>query len=159
MNTKKEIGNRLLQIRTYLDLKQHEMADRIGISRTSYVEYENGTGKGNVSKKSVEKIKQALNINPDWLLLGEGEMKLLKEYVQKDIEPNFDEDKKEYSTTNEISELIKMNRDLVTQVSDLIKMQLLNAETINNLSKRHVKSRKAEEMMALNSDMLRKDRD
>jgi len=134
MDTKKEIGKRLLKVRTILGKTQDEMADIIGISRSLYVGYENGTGKGNVSKKSVEKIQQSLNINPYWLQEGKGDMKLTKEYVQTDPDQLMIDKKNGYNAADNIGDLIKMNKDLVQQVSDLIKMQMLNAQTINNLS-------------------------
>jgi len=144
MSSNKEIGDRLLIIRNMLGLSQDQIADRIGISRVLYNEYENG--KSPISKKSVEKIKRTLNINDSWLLNNLGDMYI--SYPEQNPENQIAEEQSEEYLSDEmftrkaILDLIEQNKLLVKQVSkminmqsDMVGMQKVNADSINNFSK------------------------
>lgn len=125
------LDNRLLIFRKSLKLKQQELATSIGVDRTALSKYENY---GSIPDTIIIILELKYGLNREWLLEGKGEMITPKEYVQYD-EQVVMEGKEIYSPMQDnVTELIKMNKDLVQQVSDLIKMQMINAQTINNLS-------------------------
>lgn len=134
MSTDKDIGGRLLRLRNILNLDQTAFAEKIGIGRSTLSEYEKGTH--TISKKTVDLIELKVGINRSWLLEGEGEVFVSDKYKQSDDIKILDEQMPSYPQTT-INKLVEQNSQLVKQVSDLIRMQLLNAETINNLSIRH----------------------
>ena len=63
---------RLRQLRKALDITQQEFADRIGIKRNSYANYE--TGRNTPIDAIILSICREFNVNEDWLRTGEGEM-------------------------------------------------------------------------------------
>lgn len=63
---------RLRQLRKALDITQQEFADRIGIKRNSYANYE--TGRNTPIDAIILSICREFNVNEEWLRTGEGEM-------------------------------------------------------------------------------------
>ena len=63
---------RLRQLRKALDITQQEFADRIGIKRNSYANYE--TGRNTPIDAIILSICIEFNVNEEWLRTGEGEM-------------------------------------------------------------------------------------
>ncbi len=63
---------RLRQLRKALDITQQEFADRIGIKRNSYANYE--TGRNTPIDAIILSICREFNVNETWLRTGEGEM-------------------------------------------------------------------------------------
>ena len=63
---------RLRQLRKALDITQQEFADRIGIKRNSYANYE--TGRNTPIYAIILSICREFNVNEEWLRTGEGEM-------------------------------------------------------------------------------------
>ncbi|MBN2157901.1 MAG: helix-turn-helix transcriptional regulator [Spirochaetes bacterium] len=70
-------GERLKLIFDELNLTQQEVADRFGINRSLFSML--FSGKQNISKLLLYALKSEFNVNPTWLLSGEGEMFLQKE--------------------------------------------------------------------------------
>jgi repressor LexA len=81
MENLKEIGERIRKVRRELNLKQEEMAKRIGMSRASFTRYENGEAVP--SRKFLKLLEYEFGINPRWILKGEGEMFLPSDYEKK----------------------------------------------------------------------------
>lgn len=64
--------DRLRLLRKSLDLTQQEIADKIGIKRNSYANYE--TGRNKPIDAIVFSICREFNVNEKWLRTGEGDM-------------------------------------------------------------------------------------
>lgn len=64
------LKERLKKIRKALDLTQQEMADRIGIKRNSYANYE--IGRNTPIDAIILSICREFNVNEDWLRTGAG---------------------------------------------------------------------------------------
>jgi len=67
----KNIGKRIKKIRLEYGLNGIKFAESIGIKQGTLSEFE--TGKNDVRKTIVLAISYIYNVNPDWLLTGEGE--------------------------------------------------------------------------------------
>lgn len=66
---------RIKQLRKSLDLTQQEFADKIGIKRNSFANYE--TGRNTPIDAIILSICREFNVNEVWMRKGEGEMFLL----------------------------------------------------------------------------------
>lgn len=64
--------DRIKKLRKALDLTQQEFADRIGIKRNSYANYE--TGRNTPIDAIIVSICREFNVNEEWLRNGTGEM-------------------------------------------------------------------------------------
>lgn len=64
--------DRIKKLRRELDLTQQEFADRIGIKRNSYANYE--TGRNTPIDAIIVSICREFNVNEEWLRDGTGEM-------------------------------------------------------------------------------------
>lgn len=67
--SKKEIGNRLRDIRCKLNLTQERFAEMLDISTQLYKKME--IGENNISISTLKKMKNKLNFSTDYLLFGE----------------------------------------------------------------------------------------
>ena len=68
----KYMGERLKLIRKSLGLTQEQLAQRLGVGKTALSMIE--TGKARLSTRNRNILVQELNVNPDWLESGRGEM-------------------------------------------------------------------------------------
>lgn len=66
------MNERLKKLRKSLDLTQQEFADRIGIKRNSFANYE--TGRNTPIDAIIVSICKEFNVNENWLRTGEGDM-------------------------------------------------------------------------------------
>lgn len=66
------MNERLKKLRKALDLTQQEFADRIGIKRNSFANYE--TGRNTPIDAIIVSICREFNVNEEWLRTGEGDM-------------------------------------------------------------------------------------
>ena len=66
------MGERLKLIRKSLGLTQEQLAQRLGVGKTALSMIE--TGKARLSSRNRNILIQELNVNPDWLEGGKGEM-------------------------------------------------------------------------------------
>lgn len=66
------MNERLKKLRKALDLTQQEFADRIGIKRNSFANYE--TGRNTPIDAIIVSICREFNVNEDWLRDGVGDM-------------------------------------------------------------------------------------
>lgn len=72
---------RLKLLRKSLDITQQEFADKIGIKRNSYANYE--TGRNTPIDAIIRSICREFNVNEEWLRTGNGEMFLKLNRQQK----------------------------------------------------------------------------
>ena len=66
------MGERLKLIRKSLGLTQEQLAQRLGVGKTALSMIE--TGKARLSSRNRNLLVQELNVNPDWIDTGKGEM-------------------------------------------------------------------------------------
>ncbi len=66
------MGGRLKLIRKRLGFTQEQLAQRLGVGKTALSMIE--TGKARLSSRNRNILVQELNVNPDWLESGKGEM-------------------------------------------------------------------------------------
>ena len=66
------MNERLKKLRKKLDITQQEFADRIGIKRNSFANYE--TGRNKPIDAIIKSICREFNVNEEWLRTGIGEM-------------------------------------------------------------------------------------
>lgn len=66
------MNERLKKLRKALDLTQQEFADKIGIKRNSFANYE--TGRNTPIDAIIVSICKEFNVNENWLRTGEGDM-------------------------------------------------------------------------------------
>lgn len=69
MYSKKEVGKRLRDIRSQLNLTQEQFAEKLDISTQLYKKME--TGENNISLNTLNKMKNKLEFSTDYLLFGE----------------------------------------------------------------------------------------
>ena len=67
-----DMKERIKMLRKALDLTQQEFANRIGIKRNSYANYE--TGRNTPIDAIIVSICREFNVNEEWLRSGTGEM-------------------------------------------------------------------------------------
>lgn len=70
----KNIGQRLREFRKDLGMSGKVFGEKIGLSKTMLSDREQG--KRNILVEDIYKIKQEFNVNPNWLILGEGKKNL-----------------------------------------------------------------------------------
>jgi transcriptional regulator with XRE-family HTH domain len=70
--------DRLEEIRRDLGLSKAQMADLMGIEASYYSHILKGEGKGNLRLEHLERLLNDANVNPLWLITGEGEKYLGK---------------------------------------------------------------------------------
>ena len=63
---------RLKKLRKHLGITQQEFADKIGVKRNSYANYE--TGRNTPIDAIIVSICREFDVNEEWLRTGEGEM-------------------------------------------------------------------------------------
>jgi len=66
------MNERIKKLRKALDLTQQELADKIGVKRNSYANYE--TGRNTPIDAIIVSICREFNVNEEWLRTGTGEM-------------------------------------------------------------------------------------
>lgn len=69
------MNERLKKLRKALDITQQEFADRIGIKRNSFANYE--TGRNTPIDAIIVSICREFDVNEEWLRTGKGDMFLL----------------------------------------------------------------------------------
>ena len=65
--TNKEIGQRIANCRIDQDLTMDDIAQRVGVAKSTIQRYEKGTIK-KLKLPVIESIASALNVNPNWLI-------------------------------------------------------------------------------------------
>ncbi len=75
MTTNEQIGLRIEARRVELDLTMQEVADKIGVDKSTVQRYEKGKIK-RIKLPVIESFASALSVNPDWII-GKSDCKLL----------------------------------------------------------------------------------
>lgn len=79
-----EIGNRLKAIRTEKRLTQQGLADIISVSKQAVANIEGGHNKPSI--EFIGKLIENLNINSNWLIIGQGNMFNAPKYEDVKVE-------------------------------------------------------------------------
>ena len=109
------------------NISQVRLAEMTGLSQTAV----NGMVRGrykSIDSGNLEKIAKALNVSVGYFFNDDTSL------TNQTIITTKNETEMTTIGTKSIEELIRQNSVFQQQVSDLLKMQLLNADTINNLS-------------------------
>ena len=111
------ISERLKILINYMNLSQKDFAISIGLTPSSLNDILNGRTK-NISKTLLIAIRYVYNINPAWLLTGEGEMFNSPSDI-KDGKVNYTaiSDINEITRTRWFKNLTKEQRDIITNCS------------------------------------------
>ena len=128
---KKNIGQRLKQLRKHLKLSQNGMAVKLYIKKSTYYSYE--SGENTISIETLSTLSNDLKVSLDWLIANKGKM-----FVEEGLPP---EDKKELQYfTNEVKELLYVMRHLPLVRYEVMgfyqKYKLENQEYITPLLKK-----------------------
>ena len=103
--TNKEIGQRIADTRIAKDLTMDDIAQKIGVAKSTIQRYEKGTIK-KLKLPVIESIASALDVNPNWL-------------IGKTNDPTPPEYKKEQPTrAGELSEAKQAMYDFIDTLSD-----------------------------------------
>lgn len=123
----------LIAIRKALGYSWQQFAEELGYTNIySYRSIENGEKA--VNPKLKNRLIKQFHVNSLFMNSGEGEIFTGGNSTINNSSIASEPMPPSYSNAS-ISSLIEQNHQLVKQVSDLIKMQMINAQTINNLSK------------------------
>ena len=76
------IGERIKQVRKELKINQQQFANLLGITERTLRNYEKGERE--IPHSVIQKLTHLFNINPTWLLTGQGSMFLQPEEEPKD---------------------------------------------------------------------------
>ena len=65
------VGKRIRQVRIAAGLTQQQIADQVGVTKSSVAQWEGGQTK-HLRGENLLKVAQVLNVDPDWLISGRG---------------------------------------------------------------------------------------
>ena len=89
------MNERLKKLRKKLGITQQEFADRIGIKRNSFANYE--TGRNKPIDAIIKSICREFNVNEEWLRTGIGEMFIEEDFFSLD----------DYAKSNNLTDIEK----------------------------------------------------
>jgi len=109
------ISERLKILINYMNLSQKDFAISIGLTPSSLNDILNGRTK-NISKTLLIAIRYVYNINPAWLLTGEGVMFItLTDFKDGKVSYTAISDINEITRTKWFKNLTKEQRDIITK--------------------------------------------
>ena len=111
------INERLKTVRTHLGLKQSELAKLLNITTRTLQNYEKNA---DIPASVINKLITLFNINPNWLLTGQGEM-FINENSQKNIGVNYGGIQVGNIIGEQIEAKQEVNYPLDTQVNEELK--------------------------------------
>lgn len=144
MDNEKSIGSRIKELRKRLDLSQNEFSRKINISKGNLSDLENH--KYNPSYSVIVEMIKKFEVNPVWLLLGEGcmffrfNMCFDENFKPKLYSLNDYRDEKVFKLLNNTTTLISKSPGSVTELNDHVETLLINE--FKNNSRRREERRK-----------------
>ena len=123
------MNERLKRLRKTLDLTQQEFADRIGIKRNSFVNYE--TGRNTPIDAIIISICKEFNVNEEWLRYGTGDM---------------------FLPVNRNAEIAKFTKMLLNEESDSFKNRFVSVLANLTVEEWEFLERKARELCGLDNE-------
>ena len=122
------LGDRIKKARKIRGLTQKRLAEELGLSLTAIQYYE--SGKRTPNNAVVLAIAKVLDVNPHWLLTGEGEMFVEKQEGRDELLDKF------------MQELERIRRDYGEEhYRRMLKMALDLAESIRSISESSTKKK------------------
>ncbi len=119
------ISERLKILINYMNLSQKDFAISIGLTPSSLNDILNGRTK-NISKTLLIAIRYVYNINPAWLLTGEGVMFItLTDFKDGKVSYTAISDINEITRTKWFKNLTKEQRDIITKCSSVKDKEIL----------------------------------
>ena len=113
------MNNRFKEIREKLGFSQEKFGEIIGLSKSGISNIE--SGQRNVTDKHIKLLSSELNINPDWLRTGEGEM------FNESDEFSLDEYAQQHDMSEMDLKIIKGFLDLDPEVRKIVVSTFSNA--------------------------------
>lgn len=123
------MNERLKKLRRSLELTQQEFADRIGIKRNSFANYE--TGRNTPIDAIIVSICREFNVNEDWLRNGTGEM---------------------FLPTDRNSDIAKLTKQLLNEENDSFKNRFVSMLANLTVSEWEFLERKAKELCGVDNE-------
>ena len=123
------MNERLKKLRKALDLTQQEFADRIGIKRNSFANYE--TGRNTPIDAIIVSICREFNVNEDWLRNGVGDM---------------------FLPTDRNADIAKLTKQLLNEESDSFKNRFVSMLANLTIEEWEFLERKAKELCGVDDE-------
>jgi len=120
---------RMKKLRKTLDLTQQEFADRIGIKRNSYANYE--TGRNTPIDAIIVSICREFNVNEEWLRNGTGDM---------------------FLPTNRNADIARLTKELLSEESDSFKNRFISMLANLSVTEWEFLEQKAKELAGVNDE-------
>ena len=120
---------RMKKLRKTLDLTQQEFADRIGIKRNSYANYE--TGRNTPIDAIIVSICREFNVNEEWLRNGTGEM---------------------FLQSNRNADIARLTKELLSEESDSFKNRFISMLANLSVTEWEFLEQKAIELAGVNDE-------
>lgn len=120
---------RMKKLRKTLDLTQQEFADRIGIKRNSYANYE--TGRNTPIDAIIVSICREFNVNEEWLRNGTGEM---------------------FLQSNRNADIARLTKELLSEESDSFKNRFISMLANLSVTEWAFLEQKAKELAGVNDE-------
>lgn len=120
------MNERLKRLRKTLDLTQQEFADKIGIKRNSFANYE--TGRNTPIDAIIVSICREFNVNEEWLRFGTGDM---------------------FMPTNRNAEIARFTKQLLNEESDSFKNRFVSVLANLTVEEWEFLERKAKELCGI----------
>lgn len=120
---------RIKKLRKTLDLTQQEFADRIGIKRNSYANYE--TGRNTPIDAIIVSICREFNVNEEWLRNGTGEM---------------------FLQSNRNADIARLTKELLSEESDSFKNRFISMLANLSVTEWEFLEQKAKELAGVNDE-------
>lgn len=120
------MNERLKKLRKVLDLTQQEFADRIGIKRNSFANYE--TGRNTPIDAIIISICREFNVSEDWLRDGIGDM---------------------FLPTDRNADIAKLTKQLLNEESDSFKNRFVSMLANLTIEEWEFLERKAKELCGM----------
>lgn len=120
---------RMKKLRKTLDLTQQEFADRIGIKRNSYANYE--TGRNTPIDAIIVSICREFNVNEEWLRTGSGDM---------------------FLPTNRNADIARLTKELLSEESDSFKNRFISMLANLSVTEWEFLEQKAKELAGVNDE-------
>jgi len=123
------MNERLKKLRKALDLTQQEFANRIGIKRNSFANYE--IGRNTPIDAIIVSICREFNVNEDWLRNGIGEM---------------------FLPTDRNADIAKLTKQLLNEESDSFKNRFVSMLANLTIEEWELLERKAKELCGADNE-------
>lgn len=120
---------RMKKLRKTLDLTQQEFADRIGIKRNSYANYE--TGRNTPIDAIIVSICREFNVNEEWLRTGSGDM---------------------FLPTNRNADIARLTKELLSEESDSFKNRFISMLANLSVTEWEFLEQKAKELAGVDDE-------